>query len=305
MPHLVKKVSNPCSTAKTNSLATTTNYLIFLTATLVHFEEDDNAPPTYDNFQDTEADEINQQSDTSELIEKNKKPVWSFAFYQAFFDVDTSTILKRVKGSLIPLPNSTFSSRFVKGKPDMYGPFWICATLVLSIGVCGNLSTLINNIANPTYKYHPQFDLLPIAAIIIYSYAFVLPLLIKGLLWWRNRESSPAVSQLICLYGYSLFVYIPSSVLFIVPYAFFNWLVVAVAISLSGAVILLSLWPIFRIETRKMAIVLMGLLFALHVITMVTLRLYFFSPVASSNQHRVITTNSILNTATNKTLSNH
>ena len=282
--------------------------MVFFLEKFFQVDVDSDKMHSHSDYRDSDIELSNEnESDTTELLSKNKKnPVWSFAFYQEFFDVDSSTILKRIKGSLIPMPNSTFIGRFIKGKPDMYGPFWICATLVLSIGICGNLSTLLNNLNDPKYKYKPQFELLPVAAVIIYCYAFILPLLIKAFLWWKNRSSSPAVSQIICLYGYSLFIYIPSSVLFIVPYAAFNWLVVSIAISLSGAVIMISLWPIFKGEPRKTAVLFIGLLFALHVVTMVMLRLYFFSPISSSNKQSLNLPSSMaIETVTNKTSGNH
>ena len=203
--------------------------------------------------------------------------MWSFAYYQQFFDVDTSTVLKRIKRSFIPLPTDLRHSRISK-KPDMYGPFWICATLVLFIAVFGNLSTLLSNFSNKNYKYKPQFELLPIAAIIIYCYTFVLPLLIKGYFWWRKTEFKLSVSQIICLYGYSMFICIPSSVLFIVPYAMFNWIVVAITTFLSGSVIVISLASVFRNKSKKEKLIFMLILFAVHATTIVILRLYFFSP---------------------------
>ena len=238
------------------------------------------------NIDESDADSATNEddSDTTSLInQKPKHAVWSFAYYQEFFDVDTATVINRIKSSLIPIPSSGFTRQYVKGKPDIYGPFWICATLVLCVGIFGNLSTLFSNLNNKNYRYKPQFELLPIAALIIYCYTFVLPLLIKGLFWWKNGTVNLAVSQIICLYGYSLFVFIPASVLFIVPYALFNWIVVAAAVCVSGSGIMLSLWPAFDIVNRKIASVIMLSLFAVHVATMVTLRLYFFSPTASSS----------------------
>ena len=160
----------------------------------------------------------------------------------------------------------------------MYGPFWICATLVLCIAVFGNLSTLLSNFSNESYVYKPQFQLLPIAASIIYCYTFFLPLLIKGYFWWFKSEFKLTISQIICLYGYSMFVLIPSSVLFIVPYPVFNWLVVAASAALSGSVIVISLMSAFQYGSRKSKLIFVFILFAAHVTTIVTLRLYFFSP---------------------------
>jgi hypothetical protein len=37
------------------------------------------------------------------------------------------------------------------------GPFWICATLVFAIAICGNLSKFLVNLGSPNYKYTAEF----------------------------------------------------------------------------------------------------------------------------------------------------
>ncbi|CAK8680992.1 unnamed protein product [Clavelina lepadiformis] len=233
---------------------------------------------TFSKFPDSAVDiEEEDATDTSELIKQKKNPVWSFAYYQEFFDVDTSTVLYRIKGSMIPLPGKSFSHTYIGGKPDIFGPFWICATLVLSISVCGNLTTLFSHWADNGYSYKPEFELLPIAAIIIYSYTFLVPLLVKAFFWWRNSSTMLSVSQMICTYGYSLFVFIPASILFIVPYDVFDWIIVAAAICLSGTVILITLWPALRDDNKNFGIIVLIIIFLLHAGMAISLRLYFFS----------------------------
>ena len=253
------------------TLLTLTN--IFLDTTI---DIDGDEVELFDKSDSPEYLKEDENDSTSLIDNKPQHSLWSFAYYQEFFDVDTATVVKRIKRSFIPLPFNLARTHITK-KPDMYGPFWICATLVLCIAVFGNLSTLVNNLQNENYKYKPQFQLLPIAAVIIYCYTFVLPLLIKGYFWWFKSDFKLAVSQIICLYGYSMFIFIPSSVMFIVPYAVFNWFVVAVTAALSGSVIVISLLSAFQYESRKSKIIFVVILFAVHVATIVALKWYFFN----------------------------
>lgn len=38
------------------------------------------------------------------------------------------------------------------------GPFWICATLVFVIAICGNISNFLVYLGKPQYKYVPEFQ---------------------------------------------------------------------------------------------------------------------------------------------------
>lgn len=60
------------------------------------------------------------------------------------------------------------------------------------------------------------YFLVTIAATAIYSYAWLVPLALWGLLLWRNTKVMNLVSysflEIVCVYGYSLAVYIPAVV---------------------------------------------------------------------------------------------
>ena len=59
-------------------------------------------------------------------------------------------------------------------------------------------------------------SLVSIAATIIYAYAWLVPLALWGFLMWRNSKVMNIVSysflEIVCVYGYSLFIYIPTAV---------------------------------------------------------------------------------------------
>lgn len=160
----------------------------------------------------------NNDSDETELLagQKRSSPFWTFEYYQTFFDVDTYQVFDRIKGSLLPVPGKNFVRLYIRSNPDLYGPFWICATLVFAIAISGNLSNFLIHLGEKTYHYVPEFQKVSIAATVIYAYAWLVPLALWGFLLWRNSKVMSMVSysflEIVCVYGYSLFIYIPTAV---------------------------------------------------------------------------------------------
>ncbi|XP_047633052.1 protein YIPF2 isoform X2 [Phacochoerus africanus] len=110
-----------------------------------------------------------EESDKAALLQEEKQQpgFWTFGYYQTFFDVDTSQVLDRIKGSLLPRPGHNFVRHHLRNRPDLYGPFWICATLAFVLAVTGNLTLVLAQRRDPSIHYSPQFHkvlLLPAAA---------------------------------------------------------------------------------------------------------------------------------------------
>lgn len=115
--------------------------------------------------------------------------------------------------------------------PDIYGPFWLCATLVFVIGVTSNMASWLNtgedqvrspsslafngqtSVDSPTVQmsvWHYDFSLMTFAGFLVYGYVSVVPVVIWSAL--RYHGVSTSVAQLLCLYGYAQVVYIPAAV---------------------------------------------------------------------------------------------
>uniref|UniRef100_A0A8C4KED4 Yip1 domain family member 2 n=2 Tax=Dromaius novaehollandiae TaxID=8790 RepID=A0A8C4KED4_DRONO len=222
--------------------------------------------------------EPGEDADNAELLggQKQKQPrsFWTFEYYQAFFDVDTHQVLDRIKGSVTPLPGRNFVRHHLRNNPDLYGPFWICATLVFALAISGNLSHLPEKRASPSFHYSPQFHKVTIAATVVYCYAWLVPLALWGYLRWRQgsgaRAGTYSFLETVCVYGYSLFTYIPAAVLWLIPAAWLQWLLLAVAALLSASVLALTFWPLVR------ALALLAAVVALHALLAVCCKLYFF-----------------------------
>ncbi|XP_064445176.1 protein YIPF1 isoform X1 [Mirounga angustirostris] len=219
-----------------------------------------------------EDDELlgNDDSDKTELLAGQKKssPFWTFEYYQTFFDVDTYQVFDRIKGSLLPIPGKNFVRLYIRSNPDLYGPFWICATLVFAIAISGNLSNFLIHLGEKTYHYVPEFRKVSIAATIIYAYAWLVPLALWGFLMWRNSKVMNIVSysflEIVCVYGYSLFIYIPTAVLWIIPQKAVRWILVMIALGVSGSVLAMTFWPAVREDNRRIALATIGTIVLLH-----------------------------------------
>lgn len=77
---------------------------------------------------------------------KQFKIIRSLEFYQQFFDVDTDDVTKRVLWSVLPRPGGHTENFFkskIRSKPDLYGPFWICVTLIFSVAISGNVASYL------------------------------------------------------------------------------------------------------------------------------------------------------------------
>ncbi|KAK7167873.1 hypothetical protein R3I94_002057 [Phoxinus phoxinus] len=230
---------------------------------------------------DLSDDEDNQQ-ESSELLggEKQTGGFWTFEYYQSFFNVDTLQVLDRIKGSVMPLPGRNFIKHHIRSNPDLYGPFWICVTLVFSVAISGNLSTFLSKMGNTDYHYRPEFHRVSIAAVTVFLYAWLVPLGVWGFLIWRQsverQISGYTFLETVCVYGYSLFIYIPTSILWTIPFNWLQWLLIVIAMVISGSVLVLTFWPAVRDDTKLTAFATMAVIVSLHALLAVGFKLYFF-----------------------------
>ncbi|KAK2822663.1 hypothetical protein Q5P01_022728 [Channa striata] len=235
--------------------------------------------------------------DKTELLSGQKKsaPFWTFEYYQRFFDIETYHVKERIIGSMLPWPGKNFIHVYLRRNPDLYGPFWICTTLVFAVAISGNIANFLVNLGRPDYKYTPEFQKVTIAATAIFSYAWLVPLALWGFLLWRTNKTLNLVSysfmEIVCVYGYSLSIYIPAVVLWIVPSEWLRWFSIVVALCLSGSVLLTTFWPAVRDDQPKIIITILSTIVVLNILLAVGCKTYFFSqPKLASQLHSVALT---------------
>lgn len=237
---------------------------------------------------------------------------WTLAFYQQFFDVDTTDVKNRLIYSMVPVPGKSFLQHHIRPRPDLYGPFWICCTLVFSIAISGNLADFLQKSVDPEQgtKWHYDFHKVTLAATAVFSYAGLVPASLYGFLWWSSSGAGAATLsflELVCLYGYSLAIYIPVSLLWLVQVSWWQWLCVLAGAGLSGYVLFLPIWPAVRDQAAKSAVIVMAIVLALHLLLACGFMLYFFHvPAVAAGSHN--TTQAVVTVAPavdEKTLENN
>ncbi|XP_040910842.1 protein YIPF1 [Toxotes jaculatrix] len=256
-------------------------------ATTISIEEEDIKPEKQRKaaglFSGGDDEDPLANDDKTELLSGQKKsvPFWTFEYYQRFFDVETHHVKERIIGSVLPWPGKNFIHVYLRGNPDLYGPFWICTTLVFAIAISGNLSNILVNISKPDYRYTAEFRKVTIAATAIFSYAWLVPLALWGFLLWRNNKIMNLVSysfmEIVCAYGYSLSIYIPAVVLWILPFEWLGWCSIMVALCISGSVLVMTFWPAVRDDHPKVILAIISAIVVLNVLFAVGCKAYFFS----------------------------
>ncbi|GLV35364.1 uncharacterized protein CBL_01486 [Carabus blaptoides fortunei] len=190
----------------------------------------------------TNNDNITPVADIDSENTGSVRSFWTIEFYQQLFDVDTNDVVDRILASFIPRRDSSFKNK-IKLKPDLYGPLWISITLVFSIAITGNISNYVMSL-NSKYHWKYNFHLVSYAATTIYLYIGIIPITLWAVLKWSSTESeaddmqieetsAPNLLELICIYGYSIFIFVPASILWGIHVPWLQWILVIIAALLS------------------------------------------------------------------------
>ncbi|XP_073389567.1 uncharacterized protein [Physcomitrium patens] len=192
--------------------------------------------------------------------------------YRPYFNVDTVDVTDRIKDSLkvdVGFVEKTSQN------PDMYGPFWICSTLVFVTASLGNLAAYLSYKSKTTGgHWHYDINLMSSAALVFYGYVGLVPLALYFLLRYLGVTSG--VFQLWCLYGYSLFVFIPASFLSVVPWEIVRWLVVGAASFMSAIFVGGNIRTQIRTANDRWLAIVIGTV-ATHLALGLVLKFYFFT----------------------------
>lgn len=89
-----------------------------------------------------------------------------------------------------------------------------------------------------------------------------------------QTSKSPTMMSLFCLYGYSLSIYIPVAILWMIQVFWLQWLFVLMAAFVSGAVLIFWLLPALR--KSRYFVILVGCILGLHFLLATGFMLYFF-----------------------------
>ncbi|CAI0551443.1 unnamed protein product [Linum tenue] len=196
---------------------------------------------------------------------------FSVASYKPYFDVDTVDVLERIKDSLFPF-NGSFNEK-TTNNPDLYGPFWICTTLIFVAASIGTFVTYVaHKFENKEWNY--DINIVTWSAGLFYGYVTLVPLALYVILKYFSAPSG--LVQLFCLYGYSLFIFIPTLCLSIVPLEIFRWIVAGVAGFMSASFVALNLRAHIMSSGERWFLIVAGI-FLLQLALSVVLKMYLFT----------------------------
>ncbi len=97
----------------------------------------------------------------------NTKPdqlhIWQIEYYQKYFQIDTQQVLERLVGSITPRPNKSYFNSTIRQNPDLYGPFWVCVTFIITVAISGNIVTYFHV---PDADFQIDFSKITLSAIV-------------------------------------------------------------------------------------------------------------------------------------------
>ena len=70
----------------------------------------------------------------------------NLSFIGKYFNVEIDDIQRKIVHSLIPFKKGFYE--LAENSPDLYGPFWICTTLIFIVVISSNISAFLNVILN-------------------------------------------------------------------------------------------------------------------------------------------------------------
>jgi hypothetical protein len=161
----------------------------------------------------------------------------------------------------------------IEQKPDAYGPFWIATTLVFVAAVTSHFSSWVAAwMLGRIWVYNFE-ELLSISSV-IYGFSGAVPLLIWFVL--KQMGSTLRLINVICLYGYSLTVFIPAAIICVAPSEIVHWLALLAAAGLSALFLVRNLAPLVVTHMRQHAAIFLGAVGLSQVILVLILKLCFF-----------------------------
>ncbi|KAN0055287.1 hypothetical protein ACTA71_008397 [Dictyostelium dimigraforme] len=202
---------------------------------------------------------------------EKKYSFYEVPYYRFLFNVDTKEVGLRLIRSMLPIKFSFFN--LIRENPDLYGPFWVLTSLVFIVAASSNLNEYFNS--SDRKGWEVDIQKIVYSAIAIYGYSFVIPLILWGVFKWMNLGLR--LLDMLCIYGYTLFIFIPASILCVIPLQLVQWIIVAVAAIVSGLFLVSNIFTPLKEDFTKRGIIICVVIGALHLGLALVLKLYFFA----------------------------
>jgi hypothetical protein len=96
-------------------------------------------------------------------IKNDQLHIWQIEYYQKYFQIDTQQVLERLIASITPRPNKSYFNSNIRQNPDLYGPFWVCVTFIVTVAISGNIVTYFHV---PNADFQIDFSKITLSAIV-------------------------------------------------------------------------------------------------------------------------------------------
>lgn len=200
----------------------------------------------------------------------NWQGVFSISSYVQYFNVDTDIVLNRLMSSLYPLSGDFFSK--IDANPDLYGLIWVSTTLVFVIAALGNCATyLMQKRSDSSTSWSFDVSYVNVAACAVYGYILVVPLAFYFLLQYLGSNSS--LVRLWCMWSYSLFIFILTAFLLVIPVEFLRWTIIILAGTASAGFVAMNIKT--HIEGADLKVVVIASFF-LQIALALFIKIWFF-----------------------------
>ncbi|KAJ2690262.1 hypothetical protein H4R19_006436, partial [Coemansia spiralis] len=151
---------------------------------------------------------------------------WHVEYWAQYFNVDSRDVVQRTY--LAVVPKDSFLDVY-NANPDLWGTFWVPTSVIFAIFVTASLSQgIAEALAGAKREY--DFTMLTFAVVTVYTYVFAVGSLVYGAT--KYFGSSPGLMECLSVYGYGMAVWIPISVLCVLPFNWFRWAMVTVGFAL-------------------------------------------------------------------------
>ncbi|CAF3722701.1 unnamed protein product, partial [Rotaria sordida] len=210
---------------------------------------------------------------TTNNIKNEQLHIWQIEYYQKYFQIDTQQLLERLLASMTPQPNKSYFNSTIKHNPDLYGPFWVCITFIVTVAISGNIVTYFHL---PDADFQIDFSKITLSAIFIYLYWWLMPTFIYFFFRYYIKCNEYTFLELLCLYGYSLTIFIPVSILWIIPIIWLQWLLTIIASLISGSVLIVTFWPTVNYGRKHFSALSMLVILFIHLLMAICIMFVFF-----------------------------
>ncbi|KAI7834592.1 hypothetical protein BX661DRAFT_175128 [Kickxella alabastrina] len=197
--------------------------------------------------------------------------IWHTEYWTQYFNVDSQDVVQR--SYLAVIPKDSFLDVY-NANPDLWGTFWIPTSVIFIIFVTASLSqSIAAALAGKPHQY--DFTMLSFATFTIYIYILSVGAFVYGAT--KYFGSQPGLLECLSVYGYAMTVWIPISVLCVLPWDWFRWAMVAVGFVSSGAFIMRSVNQIVGRSGGKLHKAIIPLILIAHALLVIVFKFKFFS----------------------------